>query len=704
VTILKAGDNCWRKTHTDRAGFLIDGEAYFRALAGAVDKARETICIAAWDIDSRMKLVRDGNGAGTRELGDFLNDKAQRTPELRIYVLSWDFPMLYLREREPLPIFNLEWKTHRRIHFHLDDEHPIGGSQHQKLVLIDNRVAFCGGLDLTNHRWDTPAHRSEDPRRIDPDGQPYAPFHDVQMIVDGEAAAALGELFVDRWRRATGDRLDLAGGASQDPWPDDLAPDVEDIEVAIARTLPAYKDREEIREIEALFRDGIAGAEKSVYIETQYLTSHRIVRSLADCLSPARGPEVVIVLPEKSSGWLERSTMDALRARHLKTLADADRHDRLRVFYPAAGDDNTSIYVHSKLMVVDDRLAVVGSANLSNRSMGFDSECNLAIEAGSGSEAAGAIAALRDRLLAEHLGASVEAVSEAYSGRNSLTAAIDALSDPAGRHLEKLPFEQAAPIDAAELVGDEEFLDPEAPVELDRLMDRFVQNDDRRAKIRQVVKITVVLLVLVSMAAAWRWTPLSTLIDGERLAAWARALKGSPMSYPAVVGAFVAGGLLMVPVTLMIGVTAMVFSPPWAAFYALSGCLSNALATYLIGAGLGRQAVRKLAGQRLNRLSRQMGEQGIWAMAVVRNIPVAPFSIVNLIAGASHIRLRDFLIGTGLGMLPGILVITLFADRLLQSFKNPNWINTAVVSGLALVLILGSWWAKKRLSAGRRKE
>jgi uncharacterized membrane protein YdjX (TVP38/TMEM64 family) len=194
------------------------------------------------------------------------------------------------------------------------------------------------------------------------------------------------------------------------------------------------------------------------------------------------------------------------------------------------------------------------------------------------------------------------------------------------------------------------------------------------------------------------------LIDGERLAAWARALKGSPMSYPAVVGAFVAGGLLMVPVTLMIGVTAMVFSPPWAAFYALSGCLSNALATYLIGAGLGRQAVRKLAGQRLNRLSRQMAEQGIWAMAVVRNIPVAPFSIVNLIAGASHIRLRDFLIGTGLGMLPGILVITLFADRLLQSFKNPNWINTAVVSGLALVLILGSWWAKKRLSAGRRKE
>jgi uncharacterized membrane protein YdjX (TVP38/TMEM64 family) len=166
----------------------------------------------------------------------------------------------------------------------------------------------------------------------------------------------------------------------------------------------------------------------------------------------------------------------------------------------------------------------------------------------------------------------------------------------------------------------------------------------------------------------------------------------------------VAGGLLMVPVTLMIGVTAMVFDPPFAAFYALSGCLSNALASYLIGAALGRQAVRRLAGRRLNRLSRQMAEQGIWTVAIIRNIPVAHFAIVNMIAGASHIRLRDFLIGTGLGMLPGILAITLFADRLLQSFKNPNWINALVVAGLALVLILVSWWAKKRLSAGRRKD
>jgi phosphatidylserine/phosphatidylglycerophosphate/cardiolipin synthase-like enzyme/uncharacterized membrane protein YdjX (TVP38/TMEM64 family) len=704
VAILKEGHNCWRRAHADRAGFLIDGKAYFEALAGAVEKAQETICIAAWDIDSRIKLLRDGNGAGTGELGDFLNDKAQRIPEMSIYVLSWDFPMLYLREREPLPIFNLGWKTHRRIHFHLDDEHPIGASQHQKLVLIDNRVAFCGGLDLTNHRWDTPAHRSDDPRRIDPDGEPYGPFHDVQMIVDGEAAAALGELFVDRWRLATGDWPDLAGSASEAPWPEDLAPGLEDIDVAVARTLPAYKGREAVCEVETLYRDAVAAAETCVYIENQYLTSQKVVRSLADSLSQAAGPEVVIVLPQKSSGWLEQSTMDALRARHLKALADADRHDRLRVYYPALGDGGTSVYVHSKLMVVDDRLAIVGSANLSNRSMGFDSECNLAIEAEPGTEAAGAVAALRHRLLAEHLGTSAETVSDAFSGRDSLIGAIDALTDTAGRHLKKLPVEPAGPIDAAELVGDEALLDPEAPVEFDRLMDRFVQNDGGRAKMRQVVKITVVLLVLVSMAAAWRWTPLSEWIDRENLAAWAGALKGSPLSYPAVVGVFVAGGLLMVPVTLMIGVTAMVFDPPFAAFYALSGCLSNALASYLIGAALGRQAVRRLAGRRLNRLSRQMAERGIWAMAIIRNIPVAPFSIVNMIAGASHIRLRDFLIGTGLGMLPGILAITLFADRLLQSFKNPNWINALVVAGLALVLILGSWWAKKRLSAGRRKD
>ncbi|MEJ2286393.1 MAG: VTT domain-containing protein [Desulfobacterales bacterium] len=623
------------------------------------------------------------------------------TPGLQVYVLTWDFPMLYVREREWLPIFNLGWKTHRRVHFHLDDEHPIGASQHQKLVVVDNQVAFCGGFDLSNSRWDTPEHRIDDPRRKNPDGKSYAPFHDIQVMVAGEAAASLGELFRDRWQWATGNRINRDAGASADLWPKNVSPDLNDTRVAIARTLPAYKDREEVREVKRLYADGIAAAKNSIYIENQYLTSDEIGRCLAESLSQSQGPEIIVVLPKASSGWLEQSTMDALRARILKSLFDADRHGRLRVFYPALGDGNSSVYVHSKLMIADDRLALIGSANLSNRSLGLDSECCLAVEASGDGTTAETIAALRNRLLSEHLGTSVDAVAKGLADQTSMHKAIESMSAASERRLEKLEYRQELPFDAAAVVRDHKLLDPEAPVEIDRMMDRFVQDENGRAKFQQVIKIASILLILLALAAAWRWTPLSEWLDSENLAAWAREIRDSPLSFLGVLGVYVVGGLIMIPITLMVGVTAMVFEPAWGALYAMVGCLLNALASYLIGSRLGKQTVRKLAGQRLNRLSRQIAKQGILTIAIIRNIPVAPFTIVNLIAGASHIELKDYLIGTAVGMLPGILAITIFADRLLHSIQNPDWINILIAVVLAAGLVLGSWWIKKRLAGSR---
>jgi phosphatidylserine/phosphatidylglycerophosphate/cardiolipin synthase-like enzyme/uncharacterized membrane protein YdjX (TVP38/TMEM64 family) len=698
VTTLKEGHNCWRRSHADKVAFLIDGAAYFEACANAIEQAQNSIFIAAWDIDSRIRLIRsDSSGKPHPHLGDFLNAKVKQTPGLHIYILAWDFPMLYIREREWLPIFNLGWKTHRRIHFHLDDEHPIGASQHQKLVVVDNRVAFCGGLDLSNSRWDTPEHRSEDPRRKDPDGKAYGPVHDFQVAVSGEAAATLSELFRDRWKQATGNRIDFKDDKSAYPWPETLTPDLTDITVALARTQPEYKDRQEIREVEKLYTAGIGAAQKTIYIENQYLTSDKIAKALADSLSQKKGPEIIMILPKVSSGWLEQSTMDSLRARILKRLFEVDRHHRLAAFYPVVGDGETSVYMHSKLMIVDDQLAIMGSANLSNRSMGLDSECCLAIEAEDNSGLAEANATLRNRLLAEHLDAPVDAVSDSLANKSSLIETIKSLCG-SGRRLEKLERSQSLPVDAASILPDHKLLDPETPVEFDRLMDRFCHDEDGKGKLLPIIKTAAILLVLLTLAAAWRWTPLSEWISSEHLAAWAREIRGHPMAFVGVLGAYVAGGLIMIPVTLLVGVTAMVFSPTWGALYALGGCLSNALATYLIGSRLGKQTVRKLAGKRLNRLSRQMAKQGILAVAIIRNIPVAPFTIVNMIAGASHIKLKDYLVGTAIGMLPGILVITLFADRLVHSIQNPGWINALIAAALAAAMILGSWWIKKRLT------
>ena len=512
-------------------------------------------------------------------------------------------------------------------------------------------------------------------------------------------------MFNDRWNWATNSPIDDTESQSTDIWPSNLTPDIKDVKVAIARTLPAYKDRQEIREVEKLYLDGIGASRKSIYIENQYFTSHKIAEALANSLLQKQGPEIIMVLPRLSSGWLEQSTMDSLRARILKGLFKADHHDRLRIFYPALGDGETSVYMHSKLMIVDDRLAIIGSANLSNRSMGLDSECCLAIEAEDDDRIAEATTTLRNRLLTEHLGASIDTLSDALTDKVSLIETIESQSVAGRRRLEKLAYSQSLPVDAASLVPDHnKLLDPEAPIEFDRLMDRFTHDQDGSGKLLPVIKIAAILLVLLALAAAWRWTPLSEWIDSENLSSWARAIRGNSISFLGVLGAYIVGGLIMVPITLLVGVTAMVFSPTWGALYALSGCLLNAWVTYLIGSRLGKQTIRKLAGQRLNRLSRQMAKQGILTVAIIRNIPVAPFTIVNMIAGASHIGLKDYLIGTAVGMLPGILVITVFADRLLHTIQNPEWINALIAAALAAILILGSWWIKKRLAgAGRRK-
>jgi phospholipase D1/2 len=697
MAILKEGQNCSQKVAAGRVAFLIDGADYFEALVDAVKQAQKSLYIAGWDIDSRTELLRRPPVESTScRLGEFLNATVKQASDLQMYILAWDFPMLYIREREWLPIINLAWKTHRRIHFHLDDQHPLGGSQHQKVVVIDDAVAFCGGIDLTRSRWDTPQHRLNDPRRKDPDGTLYPPFHDIQMIVDGDAASALGALFRYRWKWATGEYLQPVQ-PRRNVWPSDLEPCITDTQVGIVRTLPAFKGRQEVRETEKLYCDAIAAAQEFIYIENQYLTSIAVARALKKSLQQEKGPEIVLVLPRESSGWLEQSTMDAIRAHILTQLEQADRNHRLRVLYPFLAGGEKSVYVHAKTMVVDDCLVLVGSANLSNRSMGLDSECSLVVESQRGSHTAQAVTAYRNTLLAEHLGTSAKDIRQAIADIKSMIRAIESAAGE-DRSLRKLEYPEP-PVDGTRLVPNEDWLDPERPVEFDRIFDQFVQQEDGQSRKFHLLKISAVMFVLLSLAALWRWTPLSQWISLETLTTLADYLKGSPLMPLGVLAAFVIGGLMMVPITLLIGATAIIFPAYLAAVYALAGCLLNSLAAYLIGAAFGRKTVRKLAGNRLNRLSKRLARQGVLAVAVVRNLPVAPFTIVNMVAGASHIRLKDFLLGTALGMLPGIVAITVFADRVVAAVKNPDWTNLAVAAGIAVVLGVGGWLTQKRLRA-----
>src|SRR6185369_10592697 len=227
--IVVPGRNCWRSEHASRVAFLVDADAYFDAFAAAVARAERSILVLTWDIDSRTPLWHQEPGFPD-ELGAFLNTVVSRRRGLHANVLNWDFAMIYAFERETLPVVKLGWRTHHRLHFRLDGRHPVGACHHQKVVVVDDAIAFAGGLDLCTHRWDTRTHGADEPRRRDAAGRPYGPFHDVQMAVDGAAAAALGDLVRTRWLRATGRRLAAPPPPSADPWPSALRPDVTDVD------------------------------------------------------------------------------------------------------------------------------------------------------------------------------------------------------------------------------------------------------------------------------------------------------------------------------------------------------------------------------------------------------------------------------------------------------------------------------------------
>lgn len=489
--VASPGRNCWRRVRARRVAFLIDGQNYFDALLESIERARHSIFLLGWDLHSRVRLRPDREaGAESDELGAVLDRVARRRPGLRVRILDWDFSFLMTPEREVATWLPLDWRSHERVALRLDGRHPVGACHHQKLVVVDDAVAFLGGLDLTASRWDTQEHRVPDERRRNPDGETYPPFHDIQVAVDGAAARVLGRLARRRWRRATGSAFSARPApwrVHHDPWPPSLRPDLVNASVAIARTEPSYAGRREVREVQQLYGDSIAAAQRSIYIENQYLTSRAIGDALCASLAAETGPEIVVVSPRECSGWLEEGTMGLLRHRLVRRIREADRHGRFRLLYPRLPGDEARLNVHAKVMVVDDAIARVGSANLSNRSMGFDTECDAHIEANGDPQLARGIAGFRDRLLAEHLGCEPARVADAMARTQSLFATIDQLGG-GERTLAPLDVDIPAWVDA--VVPEKLLTDPEEPVKSLEFIESWTPallRDPHRRKVTPVV-------------------------------------------------------------------------------------------------------------------------------------------------------------------------------------------------------------------------
>ncbi len=423
-SVIRVGVNAADSAIADQAAFLVDGKSYFERLEEVLTRARKTIWIVGWDFNPEIRLRPNA----PYTLGAMLRRCVEANPDLQVRILVWAMGPIY--SGKTLRFFRtMPWNDHPRISLKFDLRHPLRACHHQKLVVIDDRIAFLGGMDLTARRWDDPDHDPANAERVAPDGKRYGPVHDIQAMVEGEAAVMVATIARQRWKRATGEAHTVISGSDL-AWPADFEASLSGCRTAVALTEPWSWSRKGRREAIRLTHDALMAARKTIYIETQYLASFGVARTLSRRLRDPEGPEVVAIVTRSSHGFLEKIMMGNNRDRLIRRLKRADRYGRLRVLFPAiprADGADQEIIIHSKLIIVDDRFVRIGSSNLNYRSEGLDTECDLAIEAGDAGQAA-ALTALRHRLIAEHVDAEPSEVARLEAQNGSMVETLDRLN------------------------------------------------------------------------------------------------------------------------------------------------------------------------------------------------------------------------------------------------------------------------------------
>jgi phosphatidylserine/phosphatidylglycerophosphate/cardiolipin synthase-like enzyme len=461
LDILRPGETCWRIETADRAAFLVDTQSHFTAVYDALLKAKRSILLLGWGFDPRTRLAPDGADVFGEpdEIGHILLDLARERPELDIRLLIWKSALPVSATQEFFPHKARHWFKGTRIHFRLDDQVPVGACHHQKALVIDEQLAFLGGGDFCTDRWDSVSHRDDDLRRRLAEHPCHAPRHEVTVMADGAAARALGDMFRERWARSPGgaELEPRPGDPADDPWPAFVKPQLTNVRIGLGRTLPSWKRAATVREIRSMTLEAIRKARKIIYIENQYFTSPIVAEALAARLAEVDGPEIVLVSTHHAPSWFDRLTMDRVRGILVRRLMEADIFGRFAAYSPDT-PGGRPIIVHSKVMVVDDEIARVGSANLNNRSSGFDTECEWTLEATT-PEHRKAIAAFRDELVGHYMNKDAATVARAAGRAHSLIRAIEDLNRSAGRLRPIRPTKLGR---AARLIADFHLGDPTA--------------------------------------------------------------------------------------------------------------------------------------------------------------------------------------------------------------------------------------------------
>ncbi len=205
------------------------------------------------------------------------------------------------------------------------------------------------------------------------------------------------------------------------------------------------------------------------------------------------------------------------------------------------------------------------------------------------------------------------------------------------------------------------------------------------------------LVAMVLVGVVWGVTSGHGELGAAALVTWLSQFRASPLAIPVTLGIYVAAGLALVPMSFVMMATGLALGPALGAALSLAGCLLSAVINYVIGAALGRDLLHRVRSPRLRQLNRFLSVHGFAAIATVRVVPVAPFGLVNLIAGASDIRFRDYWWGTVVLLTPSVILSSLFGDRIGELARNPSVGTLGSLVAVLVALAACGYWLRNRV-------
>jgi uncharacterized membrane protein YdjX (TVP38/TMEM64 family) len=215
----------------------------------------------------------------------------------------------------------------------------------------------------------------------------------------------------------------------------------------------------------------------------------------------------------------------------------------------------------------------------------------------------------------------------------------------------------------------------------------------------RILSVAAVGLALAGFTVLWHWSPLAGYADVGRLVRVLREVETHPALPFLFIGAYIGAGLTMFPMTVLNTAVVLICGPWHGLEYAYIGNFASALVTFWVVRFFGRGPLHSVSGGRILQLSEGLARRGVLSVILMRNIPVS-FALISAAAAVSHIRFRDYLLGTAMGMLPGILVVCFLAGGIKEMIYRPRWEYIGLLFGAGLVLL----YLWKRFIDGLRRE